>query len=168
MNDHMDNIYPEVERELLGTVSSVSPDPAAIDAKVSELEGRLGKAVWSQLLYLLCHLDFPPNEARAHWTSIFEHRRKLSEKLGQSVDFRVALLDYFISVNQHIRNPKIIEIKMSKCQTLIRWCSVLAFKYLDGYGGLIRFRQLKKLGLNGRDRCILGQYFTAQFIVVII
>ncbi len=106
------NLFSEVERELSNIVGKVSLDPQLIDRKVLELESRLSIDVYSQLLYLLCHLDFSAEEAKFHWNHILEHRNKLSNKVGQPIDFRVALLDYFISVNQHFENPKIIEIKI--------------------------------------------------------
>ncbi len=106
------NCYPEIERELLDTIAQVRLEPHLIDTKVSELEARLGSGVYAQLLYLLCHLDFPPDEARSHWRRVLEHHVRLGKKIGQPIDFRVAILDYFTSVNQHIENPKIIEIQI--------------------------------------------------------
>jgi diguanylate cyclase (GGDEF)-like protein len=108
------NVYPRVEREIIGCLAKISPDPQLIDEKVSRLEEDLGIKVYSELLHLLCHLDFPPAQAKLHWHRVLRHRDTLSEKLGQLVDFRVALLDYFITVNQHFQNPKIIEIKIFK------------------------------------------------------
>ncbi len=106
------NVHSEVEREILDLLAKLSPDPRHIDRKISELGKRLGSEVYAELLHLLCHLRFTPRAAEAHWKAILEHRTKLGDKLGTAVDFRVALLDYFISVNQHFQNPKIIEIKI--------------------------------------------------------
>lgn len=108
------SIHAEVERILLDATSNMSLDPQVIDARVSALEGDLGPGVYSQLLYLLCHLDFPPQKAKPHWRAVLQHQRRFQKKLGQDVDFRVALLDYFISVNQQLENPESIEIQIFK------------------------------------------------------
>ncbi len=106
------SIHSEVERQILKLLAKTTPDPRRIDSRIFALSKKLGREVYSDLLHLLCHLRFTPRRAEAHWDAILEHRQKLSEKFGSVVDFRVALLDYFISVNQHFRNPKIIEIKI--------------------------------------------------------
>ncbi|MCZ6795701.1 MAG: hypothetical protein O7J95_19010, partial [Planctomycetota bacterium] len=106
------NVFPEVERDIIDLLDEVSPDPREIDRKIADLARRLGPRVYSELLYILCHLSFPPRVARSHWSSMLEHQEALSHRLGATVDFRVALLDYFISVNQHFDNPKIIEIRI--------------------------------------------------------
>lgn len=112
MATHVVNVYPEVERELLGVISRVSPDLHLINDRIMALEMRYGIGVYQQLLYLLCHLDLSGEDAKTHWVSALKHKKRFEEKLGQAVDFRVALLDYFISVNQRFESPKIIEIKI--------------------------------------------------------
>ena len=104
--------YQQVEQELVALLETTWSDSGKLTEKIEELEARLGDTVYSEALYLLSHLHFDPEEARAHWERILEHRQSLSGKLGCDVDFRVALLDYFISVSQHFTNPKIIEIKI--------------------------------------------------------
>jgi diguanylate cyclase (GGDEF)-like protein len=108
------SVHAEVERILLDATSDESLDPQVIDQRVSALEKDLGPGVYSQLLYLLCHLNFPPQKAKPHWRAILQHQRGFQKKIGQDVDFRVALLDYFISVNHQLKNPKIIEIQIFK------------------------------------------------------
>jgi diguanylate cyclase (GGDEF)-like protein len=128
------NIYPELERELIGALGGVSLEPQRVDAVVSELEARLGVEVYSQLLYLLCHLDFLPLQAQAHWDLILKHHVLLSEKIGHPIDFRVAVLDYFTSVNRQIKNPKIIEIKIFQ--------KTQSFAVRDELTGLYNYRYL--------------------------
>jgi diguanylate cyclase (GGDEF)-like protein len=104
--------YREVEKRLLKFLEKVAPDVSRIRHIVEHLEEEMGVEVYASLLYLLCHLQFQADEAKAHWLRILEHQRGLSEKLGKACDFRVALLDYFVTVNQQIKSPKIIEIEI--------------------------------------------------------
>jgi diguanylate cyclase (GGDEF)-like protein len=112
MATHVINVYPEVERELLGAISRVSPDLQLINDRIQGLELRYGIDVYKQLLYLLCHLDLSGEDAKGHWVAVLKHKKRFEERLGQDIDFRVALLDYFISVNKRFESPKIIEIKI--------------------------------------------------------
>ncbi len=143
------NIYPELKRELIGLLAQVSLDPDAIDTKISKLQERLGDQVYAEILYLLCHLRFPPEAAKEHWISIFEHREKLSEKLASLVDFRVALLDYFISVNQHFENPKIIEIQIFQKTQDFAIKEELTGLYNYRYFRSELERELKRVGRDG-------------------
>lgn len=104
--------YPEVRRALTELLDGVSPDAARIARKVEELAAEHGDQIYTELLYWLCHLTFAGDEARSHWEGILRHRESLAGKLATDVDLRVALLDYFVSVNRHFQNPKIIEIQI--------------------------------------------------------
>ena len=69
-----------------------------------------GQPVYSQVLSILTHLSFGESEARKHWQKILSHRTWLKTELGRDVGLRVALLDYFVNVNQALKNPKVIEL----------------------------------------------------------
>ena len=49
-----------------------------------------GDEVFVELLYLLCHLRFEPEEARNHWQRVHDHRQHMAETLRCVVDLRVA------------------------------------------------------------------------------
>ena len=104
--------FGDVEAGLAGVLEHGFVDRAAIDAATARLEEKLGVGVYSQLLYMLCHLEFEPAEAKQHWTRAREHRDHWVEKLGEPLDFRVALLDYFVRIHQQFENPTIIELKI--------------------------------------------------------
>jgi diguanylate cyclase (GGDEF)-like protein len=89
---------------------SLSGDRAA--GALSELARQHGDRVYAELLFLLCHLRFEPDQARDHWNAIDEHRRSMADRLGTEVDLRVALASYFVQVNRQLRNPKIIELQL--------------------------------------------------------
>jgi diguanylate cyclase (GGDEF)-like protein len=69
-----------------------------------------GQPVYSQLLHVLTHLSFAEGEARKHWARVVAHRARLSQALGRDPGLRVAILDYFVNVNQALENPKVIEL----------------------------------------------------------
>jgi diguanylate cyclase (GGDEF)-like protein len=100
----VENLY-----DLLDRVDSASP--ALLDG-IAKLESRYHDAVYSELLYLLSHLRFEPQEARGHWDRILEHRESTRGPGGEPVDVRVALVSYFVEVNRKLHNPKIIEMKL--------------------------------------------------------
>ncbi len=105
-------VFPEIEDRLIGVLEADGPDLERLQATVDALEEDVGEQVYSSLLFLLCHLRYPPAEAKEHWQRVVERTRDMRAKLGDEVDLRVALLDYFISLNRHFKNPKVIEIRV--------------------------------------------------------
>jgi len=81
-------------------------------ARVESLARQHGDAVYPVLLYSLSHLEFDPPRARRHWNNIWAHRKQMAGALGTDVDFRVAMLSYFLDISRTMKNPKIIEIRV--------------------------------------------------------
>jgi diguanylate cyclase (GGDEF)-like protein len=81
-------------------------------SKLSQWESREGEEVYANFLHLLTELEFDPNTAKNEWEKIIEHKTALSKTLGRNLDFRVAMLDYFINFNRKIKNPKIMEFNL--------------------------------------------------------
>jgi len=81
---------------------------------LEEFERKRGKgdALYSPLLYLLTHLNFPEAKAARHWKKVLTHRERLREDLGRDPGLRVALLDYFMNVSRELKNPKVIELSI--------------------------------------------------------
>jgi diguanylate cyclase (GGDEF)-like protein len=69
-----------------------------------------GDSLYSPLLYLLTHLNFPEGKAAREWKKVQAHRERLSQDLGRDPGLRVALLDYFMNVSRELKNPKVIEL----------------------------------------------------------
>jgi diguanylate cyclase (GGDEF)-like protein len=69
-----------------------------------------GHPVYSSILYILTHLSFSEGEARKHWEKILAHRTRLKAELRRDVGLRVSILDYFVNLNQALKNPKVIEL----------------------------------------------------------
>lgn len=79
---------------------------------VEAAANRRGDEIYSVLLHTAVHLEFGKRAARRHFEAVVDHWRALCTDTAREVDFRVALLDYFLTINRRIKNPKIIEIKI--------------------------------------------------------
>jgi diguanylate cyclase (GGDEF)-like protein len=81
-------------------------------ARIDSMARRQGPSVYPVLIHALSHLEFEPERARRHWESVWRRREQMSERLGEQVDFRVAMLSYFLEMSGRMKNPKIIEIRV--------------------------------------------------------
>ena len=98
-----------VRQSLLKLLESDPPHEERLLAAL-ERHQRAGTPVYACLLSILTHLSFSEAEAYRHWRRIQAHRDRLKGALRRDVGLRVALLDYFVNVNQELHNPKVIEI----------------------------------------------------------
>ena len=128
------------ERRLLDRLAELlwpfDLEDAELNRKLEELQRQHRDDVYSELIYLLCHLRFDPGEARNHWDQILSHRVAMESQLGARVDQRVALLSYFVDVNRKLENPKVIEIKLFE--------QTQASAYRDELTGLCNYRFLRE------------------------
>jgi len=133
--DQQPGLNAELLESLYELLYRVDPGSPNMVNGLNALEERFGEAVYSDLIYLLSHLAFPADEARRHWRSILTHRDSMQDRLGTSVDLRVALVSYFVEVNRKLRNPKIIELKLFE--------QTQASVYRDELTGLYNFRYFR-------------------------
>ncbi|MEM7232197.1 MAG: diguanylate cyclase, partial [Planctomycetota bacterium] len=106
------NAFRILEREIRDLVSS-RLDASDLTQLVEEYEAALGSKVYSDLLVALCHLRFSPEDAKTHWLAACEHVESVAAALDRRVDFRVALLDYFLSQpDGGDEASKLVEIKI--------------------------------------------------------
>jgi diguanylate cyclase (GGDEF)-like protein len=91
-------------------------DPPNEDRLLAEFEdrrtGNEDEPLYATILFILTHLTFEESEAERHWQKIRAHRAQIKARLGRDLGLRVALLDYFLNVNQELKNPKVIEISI--------------------------------------------------------
>ena len=127
---------PKLAEVLYEFLDSSDLRPEELNPKLQELERQHDASVYSELINLLCHLRFEPDEARKHWRAIGEHRESMEKRLGSFVDVRVALIDYFVHVNRKLNNPTIIELKLLE--------QTQAFAYRDELTGLYNYRFLQE------------------------
>jgi len=99
-------------KEVISVLGQDNGETAEIMKQVEEVRREKGNSLYSDLIYTLAHLHFSENQARQHWEKVLQHKQEMSRKLGRNVGIRVALLDYFINLQQKIENPKIIEIDL--------------------------------------------------------
>lgn len=87
-----------------------SRDTGRFHQKVENMQERFGDAIYASLLFTTAHLEYQKRTARRLYREVLEHWEKMRLRMKREIDFRVALLDYFIDINKRIKNPKIIEI----------------------------------------------------------
>ena len=130
---------PNQDLELVESLSDLlyrsEPASGGLDSQLLDLHCKYGDGVYAELIHLLSHLRFDPGEAKDHWQRIAEHRDFLQNKLGTSVDVRVALLSYFVDVSKKLSNPKIMELKLFE--------ETQASLYRDELTGLCNFRYFR-------------------------
>ncbi|MEE8329397.1 MAG: diguanylate cyclase [Thermodesulfovibrionia bacterium] len=102
----------QIQSEIIKLLLRESSDREKLSRKMESLEGRFGNRIYTSLLFTTAHLEFEKRTAKKHCREILKHWGKMCRQVKRGVDFRVALLDYFIDVNKQIKNPKIIEIKI--------------------------------------------------------
>jgi diguanylate cyclase (GGDEF)-like protein len=81
--------------------------PADLTKIIQEL-ARSGEELYSELLYFLTHRRFSPAQSEALWGGIQRHRRQMSDRLGRSVKFRVAALDFLTAKNSTLNGVRLI------------------------------------------------------------
>lgn len=128
---------PEILEELHSLLIGLQKrSEAELRSELGALAEAHGESVYGELLYLLSHLRFPADQAREYWEGILEHRHSIQQRLGGDVDLRVALVSYFLEVNRHLENPKIIEMQLFEEER--------ASAYRDELTGLHNFRMFRE------------------------
>ncbi len=135
---------PVAER-VAALVGAASLEAALLEKAVEELEKELGRHVYSELIFLMAHLWFHPDEAFEHWSRIIELRLEMEDFLGEPVDTRVALVRYFVNVTRKIRSPKVLELELFR--------RTEASVYRDELTGLHNFRYLSEHLAREIDLC---------------
>jgi len=80
--------------------------------EINRLVSKYGDDIYPQLIFITAHLEFTQRIAKKHYQHVLLHWKTMCKYQKRNIDFRVALLDYFIDVNKRIKNPKIIEIRV--------------------------------------------------------
>lgn len=101
-----------INRQIGKLLRQRSIERADFETKVADIAGKYGDEVYCALLFTAVHLEFGKRAAKKHFHEVLKHWNNLCSDTRRDVDFRVALLDYFLTINRCIKNPKIIEIKI--------------------------------------------------------
>lgn len=105
-------LHSIIYEKLFTLLKNNGNDLDAIRNTLENIELEHNNSVYSHLIYLLSHLFFKEKEAKKHWENIIHYKEEMENKLGFHVDYRAAMLSYFLDVKKQIRNPKIIEIRV--------------------------------------------------------
>lgn len=108
LNESAKNILKEI-RVLLEKESN---NLARFEQRMAALADQYGDQVYAPLFFITAHLEVSARTAKKYYFQLLSHWHVMNTCLTREIDFRVALLDYFVSINKRIKNPKIIEIKI--------------------------------------------------------
>ena len=123
---------PEIVEVIYGLLYRDDLGIAPLVAALQELEEQEGLAVYVELLHMLTHMRFEPDEAKEHWNAVIRHRQELEDAVGYEMDLSVGLVSYFVQVSRKMKNPKVIELKLFE--------ETRASAYKDELTGLHNFR----------------------------
>jgi diguanylate cyclase (GGDEF)-like protein len=76
--------------------------------RVDEQQAARGPLFYSDVLYSLTHLYFPPATAKSLWDDILVHKHEMSSELRRNVRIVVATLDYLSNIRTAISSPTLI------------------------------------------------------------
>jgi diguanylate cyclase (GGDEF)-like protein len=122
----------KVEARLFELLYAGPLESHELERQVEALASEYDDAVYNQLIYILSHLHFEPEEAKLHWHQILRHRETMQEHLGAEVDLRVALISYFLDVQRKLKSPMVIEMRLFE--------RTRALAYHDELTGLRNYR----------------------------
>ncbi|HXY39131.1 MAG TPA: diguanylate cyclase [Vicinamibacteria bacterium] len=107
---------PALDSAVAGAIISLLEDgpcdPTALESKLAALQARWGAQVHTVLLFVLAHLEFPPEKARSQWRAVLRDWKELASRLGEPVDLRVAVLHHFLRRPRTLRNPAIVDLRV--------------------------------------------------------
>ena len=122
----------ELTQRLYALVYATDLDGSEFKESLQALEREHQDEVFSELLYLLCHLRFDPLEARQHWQGVAEHRERMVAAMQAPVDLRVALVSYFLDTHPMLESPTVIELRLLE--------NARNFAFRDSLTGLFNYR----------------------------
>ncbi|MCW7482688.1 diguanylate cyclase [Leptospira kanakyensis] len=80
--------------------------------KESQFHNLEDSGIYSALIKVLTSIEIPENDSANIWQEIINNKHKLTQCMGREVGIQIATLDYFTNINQKLKNPKIIEMKL--------------------------------------------------------
>ena len=102
----------QLRDRIVGFLEEGCLDPEEWARRLRALEGESGLLAYSILLFVLAHLDLPPGRAREYWEQVLVEWRGMNARLAETVDLRVAVLQYFLRRERKLQNPAIVELRL--------------------------------------------------------
>ena len=141
---------PDLVEALQGLLLSGKASDQEFERELATLVDQHQEAAYSELIYLLSHLRFEPGEAGSHWRNIVDLCRSMERRLDGPVDFRVALVSYFLEVGS-LDNPTVIEMM------LFEQAREMAFRdELTGLHNLRYFNEFLSHEISRSDQYLSG------------
>lgn len=103
---------PDLDGRLIDLLEDAARDCDGWSEVTGQLEQQYGTETYRHLLFLLTHLDFPGEKAKAQWLRALDTWRELAAATGADIDLRVAVLHYFLKVHKQLKNPAVVELKI--------------------------------------------------------
>lgn len=100
----------QLTREVVLRCFDECTDESKLVTALNTIIEQFGQDAYQVILHVLTHLDLDPKEAQECWDAIIPHWKKMSTAMGREVSLRTAICDYFCSVHNALRNPKMVEI----------------------------------------------------------
>ncbi|TGK08803.1 diguanylate cyclase [Leptospira fletcheri] len=112
MRDRFKGLGPTSSERKTAILEIVNDRQTSLSGLASKFEemGKKHDYFYSDFFRIVANLDLPESEARTLWKEIYAHAEEVSRKLGRSMNFVVALLDYIYLKNRLIENPKIVDM----------------------------------------------------------
>lgn len=120
-----------LHRELHGLVDRSSHDGGQLDAELRELAKSYEGRVYRELIQQLTSLELNREDGAGYWQAVMVQQQELEQRLGRSVDVRVAMLDWLLEARA-LKEPRIVELAMFE--------ELQASVHRDGLTGLHNFR----------------------------
>lgn len=114
-------ILHDLQAEIIRRLSS-SDEPAHDAVESLYQDHGHNEAFYAQLLDVLADIHMSPEEARIHFQRVLRHKDHLEQQLGRVVDFRMAILDYFTTIEPRLSSPKVVEL--GSYQNIMRLATV--------------------------------------------
>jgi diguanylate cyclase (GGDEF)-like protein len=95
--------------EIEGKIYNIKHQGSIQNDFLLTIEKEFGLEVYSEIIYQLTRLQFPPIIAQQYLMNVIDHMQALSKSLGRQIGLCIASYDYFVNISKLIKNPVLIE-----------------------------------------------------------
>jgi len=99
-----------IRKSILQCIYDFAGNDLELIAALERIAGQKGRQVYSVIIDVLTDLDVSHQQAEAHWRQVVTHGKHLSNLIGRNVRLQTAMIDYFSSIDNSLKHPKIVEI----------------------------------------------------------
>lgn len=104
-------LHDQLHKHLIEILTQTDDTHVVIDL-FQNMVDKQGTHVYSQILNTLTSLELNEQDAKKHWEQIVRNWQDLSEQLGRKIGLQTAVCDYFTSIHNTLKSPKIIDIRL--------------------------------------------------------